>query len=152
MSELGRLEIGEVEAYARLDRFVEAAVHEGGRGVDVLRRHPLGVELAREHRVEAMQSRVHHLPAEHRIRLGVDPLRVDDALDEPRRRAVREPLELGRGEHRLRCEGLEHSRTAQCGLAVERAARAIEPPRPVVRRRKRERPFGVVGRKANQRA
>ena len=46
------------------------------------------------------------------------------ALEEPGRRAVDEPLELGRAEHRARAELGEHRGAAQAGLAREGAAGA----------------------------
>ena len=86
---------------------------ERDRGVEVLGRDPLGVELTRQLRVEAIQRRVEHLSAQDRVRLGVDLLRVDDALDEPRGRAVGETLELRRRERRLGPERLERRAVAQ---------------------------------------
>ena len=86
---------------------------ECDRGLEVLGRHALGVQLARKRCVEAIQRRVQHLTAQHRIRLGVDLLRVDHALDEPRGRAVREALELRRREDRLRRERPESGAAPQ---------------------------------------
>jgi hypothetical protein len=55
---------------------------------------------------------VQHGPPQDRVRLGVDLLRIDDALHEPRRRAVGEPLELGRREDALRRKRRDDVRAA----------------------------------------
>ena len=150
--ELGRLQLGEIEPYSGLERGVETAMHERGRRLEILGRDALGVELSREHRVEAMQCRVEHLAAKHRVGLGVDSLGIDHPLEEPRRRAVGEPFELGRGEDGLGGERLEHGGALQRRRAVERHSGAVESPRPVVRGCEGVRTFHVVGCETHDRA
>ena len=103
-------------------------------------------ELLRQPVVERVERLVGDLAAQERVGLGVDRLRVDDALEEPRRRAVDEALELGRAERRARAELREHGRVAQPRRAGRtRAARG---------RSRRVQPFasasasGQVGRVA----
>ena len=85
------------------------------------------------------------LPAQHRVGLGVDRLRVDEPLDQPGRRAVDEALELGRAEGRACRETLDRGRVAQARRPVERAARAAEPACPAVRVGQRDGEVGRVG-------
>jgi hypothetical protein len=79
--------------------------------------------------------------AELRVDLGVDRLRIEQPLHEPRRRAVGHPLELGDVERRPRTERLEHERMAQLRGALVRKARARESPLPPVGARD---PLGLV--------
>src|SRR6185312_3602268 len=99
--ELGRLELRELEADTAAQRVVEAAAEEADSLLDVLRRHVVGSDLLGQARVELEERLVRDLPAEHRVDLGVDRLRADVTLVQPRRRAVREPLELRGAERRL---------------------------------------------------
>ena len=112
LAELRRLELGQIEPDSRFERVVQAGSHEDERGVEVLGRHALGVQLPGKRRVEAVQRRVNDLPSEHRVRLGVDGLGIDHALHEPGRGAVGETLELGRREHRLARHRLENGGAA----------------------------------------
>ncbi len=93
-------------------------------------------------------------PAQHRVGLGVDRLRVDHPLEEPRRRAVDEALELGRAEGRPSAERLEHGRVAQPRPPVEREPGAAQAPRPAVRLREGGGEVGRPGldREAGERA
>ena len=102
--------------------------------------------------VEAVQCRMHDLPPEHRVGLGVDRLGIDHALHEPGRRAVGETLELGRREHRLARHRLQDGGAGESRRAIEGMTGALEPSRPPVRRSELLRPRGVVDRQARQRA
>ena len=104
-------------------------------------------ELLRQPRVELVQRAVRDRAAEHRVDLGVDRLRRDDALDQPGRRAVGEPLELGDAERRLAAEELG----ADARVALQGAARAAEAPLPVVGVGERPRLVGVGNREPGER-
>ena len=93
-----------------------------------------------------------HLAAQDRVGLGVDLLRIDDALDEPRGRAVGEALELRRRERLLRGERRDDRAAPQRGRAVEGTTRAIEAARPVVGGGEGIRTVFVVGREPDERA
>ena len=113
----------------------------------------VGGELLRQPAVERVQRLVRDAAAQHRVGLGVDRLRGDHALEEPRRRAVDEPLELGGREGGAPAELGEHDRVAELRLALERGACAVEPPRPVVRLGECERALlaVAVGREPRER-
>ena len=104
-------------------------------------------ELLRQAGEEAVERGVRDRAAQLRVDLGVDRPRVDDAVDEPGRRAVGEPLELGDVERRARAELLEHDRVAQPRRPVEGAQRAVEPALPAVRARERRRASAALGRR-----
>ena len=92
------------------------------------------------------------LPAQQRVRLGVDRLRVDDALEQPGRRAVDEALELGRAEDGAAAELRQHGRVAEARVAPEREPRALEAARPPVGVGERERELGrLVARRREPR-
>ena len=102
-------------------------------------------------REEAVQRRVRDRAALHRVGLGVDRPRGEEALDEPGGRAVGETLELGHGEGGARPELLEHERVREPRRPLERAERALEPPLPAVRASERLAPLRVAGRELGQR-
>src|SRR5207237_1156611 len=83
-------------------------------------------ELLRQAGVELVERLVRDLAAQHRVGLGVDRLRVDDALEEPGRRAVGEALELGRREDAAGAEPGPDGRVPERGRPVEGAARPAE--------------------------
>ena len=134
----------EIELHARLERVVERTPDEVEGALEVLGGDTVRAELLRHDGVEAAEGRVYDLPAEQRIGLGVDLLRIDHTVDEPGRGAVRETLELGCGEDRPRGKPVEHRRARQLGRSVEGGASAVEPARPSVRRRERVRIVRVV--------
>ena len=86
------------------------------------------------------------------VDLRVDRARIEEPIDEPGRRAVGEPLELGDVERRLRPELLEHERMRQLRRAAERAERALEAALPAVRARKRVGAVAVARRELGERA
>src|SRR5439155_880079 len=68
LAQLGSLQRLQVEPHTGLERGVETSAHEVKRSTDVFGSHPLGVELPREHGVEAAERRVHHLSAQESVR------------------------------------------------------------------------------------
>ena len=130
--ELAQLHLGELHPHAA-DRLVEALPHQPLRVVDVARLELLDAELRRHAREEAVQRRVRHRAALHRVGLGVDRPRGEEALDEPGGGAVGEALELGHRERGARAELLEHERVREPRRPVEGGLRALEPPLPAVR-------------------
>src|SRR5207247_2645297 len=107
--ELTELHLGQIHPDAR-DRLVEALAHQPLRVLDVLRRELLDAELFGDPHEEAVERRVRDRAALHRVRLGVDRLRREEALHEPGGGAVREPLELRHAERAARAELLEDER------------------------------------------
>ena len=85
-----------------------------------------------------------------RVGRGVDRLRVEETLDEPRRGAVCEALELGHAEGRARAELLEHEGVRDPRRPLEGSQGAREPPLPAVRARKPLRCLGVAGGELRQ--
>ena len=69
------------------------------------------------------------------VDLGVDRLRVEQTIDEPRRRAVGHALELGDGEGRPGAERFEHDRVTKARRSVLGSSCAVEPALPAVRAR-----------------
>ena len=122
---------------ARPARLVEALAHQAHRSFDDALVEPLDAELLRQAREELVERVVRDGAAQLRVDLRVDRARAEEPLDEPRRRAVGEALELGHVERRLRLELLEHERMRQPRRALERAERALEAPLPRVRARER---------------
>ena len=149
--ELARLHLRHVHAHA-LQRLVEARAHQAHRVVDDALVEPLDAELLRQAREELVERVVRDGAAQLRVDLRVDRARAEEPLDEPRRRAVGEPLELGDVERRLRLELLEHERMRQPRRAVERLERALEPPLPRVRARERVGAVAVARCKLRERA
>src|SRR5579864_1331975 len=134
--ELPRLHLRHLHAHAA-DRLVEARAHEpNGAVLDALV-ELLDAELLRKAREELEQRAVRDGAAQLRIDLGVDRARIDETVDEPRRRAVGEALELGDVERRARTELLEHDRMDEPRRALVGADGAVEPPLPAVRTRER---------------
>ena len=99
--ELAGLHLGHLHPDA-LQRLVEAGAHEAHRTVLDAVVQLLDAELLGQPREELEERAVRDRAAQLRIHLRVDRLRVEEALEEPGRRAVREPLELGDVERRLR--------------------------------------------------
>ena len=122
------------------------------RRLEVLRRHALRVELARERRVEAMQRRVQTWPrsigsGSASIFFGSITRSTSHADEQSAKRSssVAEKTVFA-------ANGSSTAGLRSAVVAVERAARALEPARPVVRGREGERPFGVVDREPRERA
>ena len=137
--ELAALHVGHVHAHAR-ERIVEAGAHEAHRVLHALRLDPIGAELLRQPGEEAVQRRVRDAAAELGVDLGVDRLRIEEALDEPRGRAVGEPLELGDTERVASAEGLEHER-------MREPVRRVNAPR--ARSSRRSQPFARASEDAS---
>ena len=113
----------------------------------------LDAELLRHAREELEQRAVRDRAAQLRVHLGVDRPRVEEALDEPRRRAVGEPLELRHVERQARAELLEDQRMGDAASAAgTRRTRAVELPLPAVRARERVRLAGVARGELGERA
>src|SRR5207248_933395 len=109
-------------------------------------------ELLREAGEELEQRAVRDRAAQLRVHLLVDRARIEEPLDEPGGRAVREALELGDVERPLRGELFQHEWMRDLRLAAERAHRAVEPTLPAVRAGERARGFSIVRGELRQRA
>src|SRR5581483_8820870 len=137
--ELAALEVGQLEPGLRpaRDRIRQALAQEVERLVELLRRHALAAQPLRQAGEEPEQRLVRDRPAHARVDLRVHRLRVEQALDEPDRRAAREGLQLRHAEHRPALEALEDDRMRQPRGPVERAERALETALPALRPRER---------------
>ena len=91
--ELTPLEIGQLDTHA-LHRIVQAPPQEGERILDPIRLDAVRAELLGQTGIELEERLVRDRPAQARIDARIDALRIDQPLEEPDRRAVREPLEL----------------------------------------------------------
>ena len=152
-AELATLQVVGVDAEARIERALNAAVHELDGGLDVRRRHALGArDRRRQLLVEALQRDVRDRAAHHRVDRLVDPARTEVALDEPGRGAPRHPLEVGDPERLAAGEQRQRTRMADSRRPRERAARAAELALPPVRVRERVRLARIVGGEARERA
>ena len=145
--ELEPLDVRELDA-ARLagHRLADALLQERERLVEALGLDAVGADALRQPREELEESLVRDLAAQAGVDAGVDRPRIDDALDEPHRRAVGEELELGDAERGPRLQLAQHDRVREPRRPRERGARAIEPAIPAVRagdggRRDRDRPL-----------
>ena len=130
--ELALLHLGEIHPHAG-ERVVEAAAHKAGRGFDMLRLELLDPELGGDAREEPVESLMGDAAALLRVGLGVDRLRIDEALDEPGRGAIGEALELRHPERRARAELVEHERMREPRGTLEGGECAFESPLPAVR-------------------
>src|SRR5207302_1247724 len=106
----------------------------------------------RDAREELEQCRVRDRALQLRIHFRVDGARIEEAIDEPRRRAVREALELGDVERLPRAELLEDERVRQLGRPAEGKDGALEPAVPAVRARERLGAGTVHGSELRERA
>jgi hypothetical protein len=145
LAELRGVDLAELEPNTAAQCLVDAALEEPERGVEVAGVDPLAAELLRQPAVERIKRLVGNLAAHERVGLGVDRLRVDDALEEPGRGAVDEALELGCPEHRPLAEPGEDGGVSQPGVAIESSVSALESARPAVRVGEREREVGLLG-------
>ena len=84
-------------------------------------------------REEAEQRLVGDLAAQPRVHPGIDRPRVDDALDEPHRRAVGEQLQLGHAECPTSLELAEHRRECEPSRPGEGSERTVDAAIPAVR-------------------
>ena len=157
--ELPRLHLRHVHAYA-LQRLLEAGAHQAHRIVENAFVELLDAELLRHPREELVERVVRDGAAQLRVHLRVDRARTEEALDEPGRRAVGEPLELGHVERRLRpsCSstsgcvsrvGRSNALSARSSRRSHALARAsASAPSPVARceLRQRTQPLAIGGR------
>src|SRR4051794_24301107 len=132
--ELLPLELRQLHAHA-VHRRVEAAPKERQRAVELRLVQLLHAELLRDAAEELVQRVVCDRAAQLRVGLGVDRVRVEQPLDEPRRRAVGETLELRDVEARALAEVFEDERMAQARRPTKGMQRTFEPPLPAVRER-----------------
>src|SRR5439155_3672592 len=134
--ELLPLELRHLHPHA-VHRRVEAAPEERQRAVELRLVELLDAELLRDAAEELVQRVVRHGTAELRVGLRVDRVRVEQPLDEPRRGAIGETLELGHVEARPLAEKIDDERMAQARRPLKRTQRTVEPPLPTVRERER---------------
>ena len=135
--ELAPVEVARLDPEARLDRVDDAFPHQDDRRLDVRLGHAVGArDRAREPDVEALQRGMQDRAAQHAVDLLVDRRRAQVALDEPRGRAGRHPLELRDGE-RVPRQQAQGPLVRDPRRTVERAGRALEPPVPAVLPRQR---------------
>src|SRR5262245_2690529 len=147
--ELTRLHLGHVHAHA-LHGLVEAGAHQPHRFLDHAVVETLDPELLRQAREELVQSAVRDGSAQLRIDLRVDRARIEQALDEPGRRAVGKAFELGDVERRPQAELLQDERMPESRRADECTDGSFEPPFPSVRARQPVRRRSVVRRKPGE--
>src|SRR5205814_1610450 len=121
------------------DGLYKALVEELDRLLDAVGLNRVRAEPLRQSREELEERLVGDLAPRAGIELAVDRPRVDEALEQPHRGAVREDLELGDTEGHAALQLLEHRRMRESRRAVERRPRPLEAPLPAVRERDPER-------------
>ena len=153
LAELAALQVVGVDAEARVERALDATVHELDGGLDVRRRHALGPRQSRRQlAVEALERDVGDRASHPRVDRLVDPTGSQVALDEPGGGAPRHPLEIRDPEGLAAREQRERARMADGGRSREGPARTAELALPAVRVRERIRLARIVGSEACERS